>query len=213
MPVGSAASGLTSSGLPSAAAAGELADSLVADARALETRSQRRRSRRLARLATDPASMEFTLALTDQVARIRQPPRAVRRLHELVDQSGAPSFLGPVDRLLLQGGVILGGVAPAPVTALLKRRVRRETAGVVLPAEDRPLRRHLAMRRAQGIRLNVNLLGEAILGEEEAARRLEACSPTSAVPTSTTCRSRLLGVRPGRAWPSSIRRVANCVGR
>ena len=165
MPVGAAPT-------VSADAAADLAASLLADARSLETRAQRRRSRRLARLSTDPASMEFTLALTDQVGRIRQPRRAVRRLTELVADAGVPRFLGPVDRLLLRAGVAAGAVVPRPVAALLERRIRYETAGVVLPAEERPLAHHLAARRAQGIGLNVNLLGEAILGDDEAANRL-----------------------------------------
>ena len=43
----------------------------------------------------------------------------------------------------------------------------------MLPAEEGFLDRHVARRRRMGARLNLNLLGEAILGEEEAARRLE----------------------------------------
>ena len=45
-------------------------------------------------------------------------------------------------------------------------------AGVILPDAPRSLHRHAAHRQTQGIRLNVNVLGEAVLGEEEAARRL-----------------------------------------
>jgi RHH-type proline utilization regulon transcriptional repressor/proline dehydrogenase/delta 1-pyrroline-5-carboxylate dehydrogenase len=53
-------------------------------------------------------------------------------------------------------------------------RLRHETESLILPGEDADLRRYLAERRADGIRLNLNQLGEAILGEEEAARRLDA---------------------------------------
>ena len=45
---------------------------------------------------------------------------------------------------------------------------------MILPGEEEDLRRYLAERRQAGIRLNLNLLGEAILGEAEAGRRLEA---------------------------------------
>jgi len=158
---------------PSAAAAAALAEQLLADARALETRAERRRRRRLARLSTDPASMELTLAIADEVTRIRNPRRAARRFAAVVSEHGVPASFGPLDALLLRAGVAAGRVWPRPVAALLRRRVRREAAGVVLPAEDRPLARHLARRRAEGIALNVNLLGEAILGDDEAARRLE----------------------------------------
>ena len=62
--------------------------------------------------------------------------------------------------------------------ALVNRRLRREAAGVILPAEDPALARHLATRRREGYGQNVNPLGEAVLGEEEAARRLDTVLAT-----------------------------------
>src|SRR5207248_9253687 len=53
-------------------------------------------------------------------------------------------------------------------------RRRHEPQSAILPAEEEDLRRYLAERRASGVRLNLNQLGEAILGEAEARRRLEA---------------------------------------
>ena len=53
-------------------------------------------------------------------------------------------------------------------------RLRHETQAVILPGEEEDLRRYLDERRDAGIRLNLNQLGEAILGEGEAGRRLDA---------------------------------------
>src|SRR5688572_18248335 len=53
--------------------------------------------------------------------------------------------------------------------------MQQETANVVLPAEHDLLREHLGKRQREGMRMNLNLLGEAVLGEAEAARRLERC--------------------------------------
>jgi len=119
-----------------AASAIELATSLLVAARDLEPRRSRRRAARLARLLDDPASMGFSLALTDEVARIDDPARAVRRLADLVAAGGEPAFLGPLDRLALQVGVAAGQVAPRVVAGAVRRRLRHETAGVVLPAEE-----------------------------------------------------------------------------
>jgi RHH-type transcriptional regulator, proline utilization regulon repressor / proline dehydrogenase / delta 1-pyrroline-5-carboxylate dehydrogenase len=157
---------------PNPTAAAALAGDLFDDARRLQTRGQARRSRRLARLAADPASMAFTLALTDQVGRIRDPERAVRRLTDLVAGDGIPAFLGPLDSAMLRGGVLAGRLAPRPVAALVRRRVRQEGSVVAVPSAEPRLARHLARRRRQGFGLNVNLLGEAILGDDDAARRL-----------------------------------------
>ena len=152
-----------------AAAAVELATSLLATARDLEPRSSRRRARRLARLLDDPRSMAFSLALTDEVARITDPTRAARRLADLVAAGGAPTFLGALDRLALHVGVAAAHVAPRLVTTAVGRRLRHEAAGVVLPAEEPAFTRYVARRRASGTKLNVNLLGEAILGDRRGA--------------------------------------------
>ncbi len=56
---------------------------------------------------------------------------------------------------------------------LVKEKMRRETANVILPAERDLLAEHLRNRSAQGVQMNVNLLGEAILGEDEANRRTQ----------------------------------------
>ncbi|MCU1483551.1 MAG: aldehyde dehydrogenase [Actinomycetia bacterium] len=150
------------------------AEQLLVDARRREPRSARRRRARLARLLADPGGRSFTLALTDGVVRIVDRRRAARRFADLVADRGVPAYLGPLDRLSLAVGARVAPAAPSLVLPLVEARLRRESAGVILPAEDRPLGRHLARRRAAGFRLNVNVLGEAILGDDEAARRLTA---------------------------------------
>ncbi|MFT7586672.1 MAG: RHH-type proline utilization regulon transcriptional repressor/proline dehydrogenase, partial [Cellvibrionaceae bacterium] len=51
-------------------------------------------------------------------------------------------------------------------------KLRAETSSVIIPAEDGPLRKYLQSRKEMGTRLNLNYLGEAILGEGEAQKRL-----------------------------------------
>ncbi len=51
---------------------------------------------------------------------------------------------------------------------LVRRRIVAETRGLVIPANDPALRRHIARRVGAGVALNVNLLGEAILSDAEA---------------------------------------------
>ena len=156
-----------------AAAAVALATELLATARGAEPAAARRRARRLGRLVDDPASMAFSMALTDEVARITDPARAVQRLRDLLAEHGAPGFLGPVDRLLLRGAAVAGPTVPRVVAAGLRWRLRRESSAVVLAAEDPAFARHVVARQRAGFRLNVNVLGEAILGDDEAARRLD----------------------------------------
>ena len=150
-----------------------LADRIQAGADGARTRREQAGQARVARLLDDPDGLAFTIALTDEVLRIRDPARAARQLRELVDELGSPRFLDRRDRVLLRAGVTAAERFPAVVMPLVAARLRAELAGYVLAAEPWRLRRHLARRRAEGIRLNLNLLGEAILGDEEADRRLE----------------------------------------
>ncbi|HEY7038585.1 MAG TPA: bifunctional proline dehydrogenase/L-glutamate gamma-semialdehyde dehydrogenase [Methylomirabilota bacterium] len=151
-----------------------LAESLLAEARAGQTTEERARAERLARLMEDPRGKELTIALTDQCFRSRRPERIADQLHYLLERYGAPRFMEWWERIGLTLGALMGQYLPSLVVPPIVARLRHETEALILPAEDEDLRRYLAERRAAGIRLNLNQLGEAILGEAEAARRLEA---------------------------------------
>jgi RHH-type proline utilization regulon transcriptional repressor/proline dehydrogenase/delta 1-pyrroline-5-carboxylate dehydrogenase len=71
----------------------------------------------------------------------------------------------------------------------IARTVLREMVGHLI-ADARPpsSARHRACARRRP--LNLNLLGEAVLGEDEAQRRLDGSTISSAATTSTTSRSR-----------------------
>jgi RHH-type transcriptional regulator, proline utilization regulon repressor / proline dehydrogenase / delta 1-pyrroline-5-carboxylate dehydrogenase len=155
------------------ARAEQLAAELLERAKAYDDRGERRRRRRVSRLLDDPAGKTFVLELTDEIVRIRDPARAARRLDDLVSARGVPRFAGPLDRLALRLAGPLANRFPRAVMPAVIARLRREFAGVVLPVEERAFAAHAARRRRVGIRLNVNVLGEAILGDGEAARRLD----------------------------------------
>ena len=155
------------------AAAAALAEQLLRDAIAGETRRERRRATRLGRLLADDGGRALVFALTDQVLRTRDDRRAMRQLRDIVAR-GLPRGAPLTDRVALRLAALGARVAPAPVAAVVRRRLRAETRGVIVPATDPAFRRYVRRRRAEGFSLNVNLLGEAILGDGEAAARLEA---------------------------------------
>ncbi len=158
-----------------------LAGELLQRSIELTTRAERRRQRRLGALVQDPAGRQLLQTLTDEVLRIRDPRRAVARLAGVVD-AGLPSGLGRVERLGLLLAARAGRVAPSVVKRAVDARIRYETRGVVLDAAERPLGRRIARLRRDGMRLNINLLGEAILGDGEADARLRGVLATIARP-------------------------------
>ena len=78
------------------------------------------------------------------------------------------------ERVALLLGGAMAHYLPSLVVPPIVARLRHETQNVILPGEEEDLRRYIEERRRAGLRLNLNQLGEAILGEAEAARRLDA---------------------------------------
>ena len=149
-----------------------MAERLLIDSLAAATRSERRQQARLAGVVQDAALRELTFALTDEVLRFESPRRAAARFRSIVADLGVPSSLGVVDRLMLRVGALIAPVLPWLVMPLVRSRIVRESSGVVLSADDPAFARHVAARAADGFRLNVNVLGEAILSDAEAAERM-----------------------------------------
>ncbi len=127
-------------------------------------------SRQLAALVGDPAGLDLAVRFVDRVARPEDPHVAAREL-ATISASTAAGFLGWTDRLLLRVGSLVAPMAPRIVVPLARRRLRQLVGHLVVDAHDPALAEHLGRARADGFHLNVNLLGEAVLGEGEAADR------------------------------------------
>jgi RHH-type proline utilization regulon transcriptional repressor/proline dehydrogenase/delta 1-pyrroline-5-carboxylate dehydrogenase len=152
----------------------ELARELLEAASAARRVSERLQARQLAAMMEDGPGKAFTFAMADQVFRPPTEHRQAKRFRDLIDDYGAPEYLPTVARVAMKAGQAASLVAPDLVMPMVANQLRRESASVILPAEPAKLRRHLRKRRDAGMRMNLNQLGEAVLGEGEAAKRLEA---------------------------------------
>ena len=124
----------------------------------------------LSRALADPAGLAFTTRFVDDVVRPADLTVAGRALVELAGRR--TDFLPPYLAAAVRAGGTGAHVAPQ-VAAATARRVFRELVGdLVVDATDAGLGPALARLRRGGNLLNVNLLGEAVLGEKEAKRRL-----------------------------------------
>jgi len=152
----------------------ELAEALLREARAQQTGEEHAQARKLARMMADPHGKELTIALADQAFRSRRPERIADQLAYLLERYGVPQYMDWWERVALLLGGAMAHYLPSLVVPPIVARLRQETQNMILPGEEEDLRRYLDERRHAGVRLNLNQLGEAILGEGEAARRLEA---------------------------------------
>ncbi|WP_231123897.1 proline dehydrogenase family protein [Nocardioides sambongensis] len=125
----------------------------------------------LAGVLKDPAGLPFAVGFVDGVIRPEDPRVAAQAFAELAED--LPRFLAWHLRTAVKVGALAARIAPGLVIPVVRRVLRRMVGHLVVDASDRRLGRSIARIRRTGVRLNVNLLGEAVLGEGEATRRLE----------------------------------------
>ncbi|MCA9982143.1 MAG: proline dehydrogenase family protein, partial [Anaerolineales bacterium] len=152
----------------------ELAADLLHDAQARQNSKEKAQQAKIAGMMTDPNGKMMTMALSDQAFRSHEPRRIANQIKFLVDKYGVPHYFANWEQMSLQLGSVMGQYMPQLVVPFIVAKLRAETKSVILPGEEDDLRKYLTKRRESGTRLNLNQLGEAILGEEEAARRLKA---------------------------------------
>ncbi|GAS98059.1 delta-1-pyrroline-5-carboxylate dehydrogenase/L-proline dehydrogenase [Mycolicibacterium canariasense] len=126
--------------------------------------------RQLAKLLRDPHGLDFTVGFVDRVVRPEDRRVAAANLRELART--APGFLPAHLRLLVKLGALVSVIAPGLVIPVARKALRTMVGHLLVDATDARLGRSIARIRRRGVALNINLLGEAVLGQAEAARRL-----------------------------------------
>ncbi len=133
---------------------------------------ENRTGRALRDLVGDPGGVRFAMRLVDRVMRPQDNRTAAEQLGALVDASPLPPFVSGLNRWGLRMGARLAPLLPAIVMPLARWRLRSHVRHLVVDARPGPLQRHVRPLRDSGFALNLNMLGEAVLGEAEAERRL-----------------------------------------
>ncbi len=128
-------------------------------------------AQRLAGVLKDPKGLDFTVGFVDGVIRPEDPKVAARNFAHLAKD--VPRFLPLHLRLAVRLGGLVGLLLPWLVIPVVRRVLRGMVGHLIIDARDRKLGKGMAALRRDDTRLNLNLLGEAVLGEREASRRLK----------------------------------------
>ncbi|MBI5272361.1 MAG: proline dehydrogenase family protein [Chlamydiia bacterium] len=151
----------------------ELAALMLQEASQTMTSQDRAVQKRLSRLMRDPKGKAFTTAMTDECFRSHKNKRVADQMIYLLRQIGIPKYLEVLKRAQLY---VFKSLSPALAQWLIPfatYTLRKETSRVILPGEPALLNKHLQTRKQQGVQLNLNHLGEAILSESEAKHRIQ----------------------------------------
>lgn len=129
-------------------------------------------SKRLAGLLQDERGLEFAVGFIDGVIRPEDLRVAANNLYRL--RTITPKFLPLYLRLLVALGANFAVILPWPVIPIARAFLRNLVSHLVLDARRGKLRKSTKKLGLTTTTLNINLLGEAVLGNGEANKRLAA---------------------------------------
>ncbi len=127
-------------------------------------------SERLAGLLSDPNGLAFAVGFVDGVVRPESLKVAAQNLRAITRYT--PAFLPAILRGLIHLGGVFSRWFPGIVVPIARTVLRTMVRHLVIDASPKRLGSKLSAIRARGVDLNINLLGEAVLGPREAAKRL-----------------------------------------
>ncbi len=149
-----------------------LAESWQNRANELLTSEEKRIQDQMKRLLTNPHDKVLLTRMIDQSFRSHESKRVADQISYLMDKEGIPEFFSRVERLFVQMFTGVGKHFSFLAVPTMIDQMRSSSSRAIIPGEHKELHAHLQKRKEQGIRMNINHLGEAVLGEKEAAHRL-----------------------------------------
>ena len=120
-----------------------------------------------------PSDKTVLTHLIDQSFRSENPLRAVDQFEYLLKHFGIPAFFPPFERWLLKTFLLFGKIIPKFAHSQILRKIRQQTRLTILEEEPEILLTHLKKRQKEGVQVNLNHLGEAVLGDSEAQNRVK----------------------------------------
>ena len=139
----------------------------------LITPQEKNRYKKLSQLLANPKDKIRLAKMIDQSFRSANPRRVADQICYLLSQYGIPGSFSSFERLLIK---VFPYTAPffanLTVPQIIKK-MRADSSHAIIPGETDALQTYLKKRKSQGVRVNLNHLGEAVLGEDEARKQLD----------------------------------------
>ena len=166
---------LSTTQIPVVPATGELSAAVVEQVQhwVLDASQQKnsQAANRLSGLLQDSNGLDFAVGFVDGVIRPESLRVAAKNLYRL--RKITPKFLPWILRAMVSLGANLARPFPWIVIPIARKVLRSFVEHLVIDATPTKLSRSISRLSKQGSTLNVNLLGEAVLGNKEADRRLQ----------------------------------------
>lgn len=162
----------------------EIDEAILVEAKALATRwqvniqnnrdsSEKRFHAIMKRMLKDERNKVFLIELLDQSFRSHDYNRIANQLEYIFNKYESTSFFTEFEELLVLAFRNIGVHIPSISVPLFIKYLRNDVKNIVIKGEDKSLNKHLQKRMKEHTRVNINVIGEALLGEQEAAERVD----------------------------------------
>ena len=128
---------------------------------------------RLKTIIEVPESKHFLIQMMDVAFRSKNYKKVADHvIHLLKTQKNYQALFTPLENLLLKTFTIVGKIIPSFSVAIMLKKIQATSSDVVFFINSQKFKKHAQKRKDQKITLNVNLIGEALIGEDEAQKRI-----------------------------------------
>jgi len=127
----------------------------------------------MARLLTHPSDKVIIAKIIDQCFRSGNPFRIADQIHYIAGKLNIPAFFSPLERLLFRLFLVFGRHVPNLCVPMVIDRIITMCSKWVTFGKEDVINGHLETRKRQGVSVNINHIGEIVLGEKEAEQQLD----------------------------------------
>lgn len=136
-------------------------------------RSEKKFHEIMKRMLKNPMNKIFLIELLDQSFRAHNSKRIANQLEYIFSKYKDTDIFTDVEELLVWSFRHIGIYMPDTSVELFIQYLRHDISQIVIKGEDSPLNKHLKKRREEHTRVNINIIGEMVLGEKEAQARIQ----------------------------------------
>ena len=130
-------------------------------------------SKRLGAIISSPEGKVFLIKMLDVAFRSKNYARIATFMQQLLKSSNNyQKLFSSQERVLVRLFKLIGYKLPSVSVPIMLRQIQEITSSVVFFLGEEQYKNHYSKRKKENIQLNVNLIGEALIGEEEAKKRI-----------------------------------------
>ena len=121
----------------------------------------------MTKMLKNPMNKIFLIELLDQSFRSNNGDRVADQLEHIFAKYKNTDFFSQFEQILIWLFRDVGIYVSSISIPLFIKYLRNDISSIVIKGEDPVLAKHLKVRRSEGTRVNINVIGEIVLSKEE----------------------------------------------